>query len=418
MRAVFVAKMLADCILASWMRTRLAMRRSAFGLRESRQRLWAKLQPSLERTPALAALTGQPLSQFPITDIAEMRGNYAAWNSLGLDHVSLCALADAAEAGREGQGELAAGWSTGSGGGARGLFLTNRAERADYIGQSLARMLPPRALLQRQRIALHLRAGNSLYSDAGRGRFAFRHFPLADSPCSAMKELAEFAPTILIAPPHRLIAFAKRGLTLPSLRHLFCGSEPISAAERQFIADHFQIPPRAIYQATEGFLGAECEQGRLHLNDYALALELEPVAGTIGFRPVITDLRRTSQPVVRLRGDDYIEVDARPCPCGYAGRVIHPVQGRVQDIWRWEEKCITPPQIVAAVEAVLGGIQRWQAIGHRGGARLRVAPGCPGSIAENAAHALSQVAEIPVALSRDLPPWRGPKRCKVVWNDA
>ena len=286
--------MQAERIISSWFRTRRAMRRSASGLRKSRERLWEALQPALRRTPALAAYAGKPLSQFPATEIKDMRSDYGAWNSLGLDHDALCALADAAEAGEAAPGELSAGWSTGSGGGPRGLFLTDRAERADYIGQSLARLLPARALLGRQRIALHLRAGNPLYSDAGRGRWSFRYFPLAASPAETMSVLAARAPTILIAPPHRLIAFAEAGLRLTSLRHLFCGSEPISAAERSFVVERMGLLPRAIYQATEGFLGAECSEGRLHLNDHSLSIELEPVPGTIGFRPIISDLRRKS----------------------------------------------------------------------------------------------------------------------------
>lgn len=410
--------MQAERIISSWFRTRRAMRRSASGLRKNRERLWEALQPALRRTPALAAYAGKPLSQFPVTEIKDMRSDYGAWNSLGLDHDALSVLADAEEAGEAAPGELSAGWSTGSGGGPRGLFLTDRAERADYIGQSLARLLPARALLRRQRIALNLRAGNALYSDAGRGRWSFGYFSLAASPVETMSALAAWVPNILIAPPHRLIAFAEAGLRLTSLRHLFCGSEPISAAERSFIGERIGLFPRSIYQATEGFLGAECSEGHLHLNDHALTIELEPVPCTIGFRPIITDLRRKSQPIVRLRGDDYIELDERQCLCGYAGRTIRSVEGRVQDLWYVQAHCITPPQVVAAVEGVLGGGRRWQALGYPGGARLRVAPDCPPSIAENAGQALSKVAEMSVAVNYDLPVWSEAKRRKVVWSDG
>ena len=391
------------------------MRRSARGLASLRARQWAALQPVLARTPALAAHAGMPLAEFPITDTADLRQNHGAWNSVGLGHAELCALADAAEAGQDG-GDYAAGWSTGSAGGARGLFLTDRSERADYIGQSLARLLPARALLDRQRIALHLRAGNALYSDAG-GRFAFCHLPLSRSPADAASALRAFAPTILIAPPHRLIAFAQQGLSLPSLRHLFYGSEPMSAAERAWVAERMQRTPRAIYQATEGFLGAECRAGRLHLNDHALAIELEAVPGTPGFRPIVTDLRRISQPIVRLRGDDYLELDPQECQCGYAGRVIRPIAGRVQDIWRFGARCVTPPEVVAAVEDVLGGAERWQAVADKVGIVLNVGPDCPRDRADRAAQALARPAGMEGAVRRDLPDWSGAKRRKVVWHD-
>jgi putative adenylate-forming enzyme len=409
--------MQTERIVASWLRTRLAMRQTAPELARRREQLWQRLQPVLARTPALAAHAGQPLLQVPITDSADTRDNYGAWNSVGKSHAELRALADAAETGRS-TGILSAGWSSGSSGGTRGLFVSSPAERADYIGQSLARLLPAAALLRRQRIALHLRSGNALYSDVQRGRIEFRHFAL-DPPAEATAaQLRDFAPTILIAPPHRLIAFAVAGLTLPSLCHLFYGSEPMSDAERAVVAEHLSLLPRAIYQATEGFLGADCAEGRLHLNDHSLAIELEPVPGTSGFRPIITDLRRTSQPIVRLRSDDYLEIDSRACPCGYAGRVIAPLAGRVGDLWRFDDRCIAPTDVVAAVEGAIGATCRWQAVARPDAVVLRVAADAPPGRGAGAAAALTELTGRPVTLCADLPPWTGPKRRKVVWDDG
>ena len=386
-------------------------------LKTRRKRLWWRLQPALKRTPAIQAHQGLNLAEYPITDPSDLRANYGAWNSLGKTDSELRALADAAETGAD-ISDLSAGWSTGTGGGKRGLFLTNAAERDDYLGQSLARLLPTGALLKNQRLALHLRASNALYSDVKNGRFAFAHFPLESASAETASAFAAFQPTILIAPPHRLLDFAKAGLRLPSLRHLFCGSEPISPAESAYLTEAFGLRPRAIYQATEGFLGAECSEGRLHLNDHAMEFELEPVDGTDGFRPVITDLRRTSQPVVRQRGDDFVELDKRPCPCGYAGRVIHAPQGRVGDIWRFADRIVTPPQVVSAVEGVLGGARRWQAIGTRDEVRLRLAPDVSEGLAKDAVDTLSVLAGTPTKLAQDLSYWPGPKRRKVMWSDG
>ena len=396
-------------------------------LAERRANLWRKLQPVIARTPALAHYAGRDLAEFPVIDIADLRADYGAWNSLGMSDEELRGLAAAAEQGTA-VGELSAGWSTGTGGGARGLFLASPAERADYIGQSLARLLPARALLKRQRLALHLRASNALYSDVGRGRFTFAHFPLEASIEQSVAELAQFEPTILIAPPHRLAAFAQAWAHFPSLQYLFCGSEPAGEAECHFFTKRLGVRPRQIYQATEGFLAAECANGRLHLNDHALAIELEPVPGTPGYRPIITDLRRTSQPIVRVRGDDYLELDACSCPCGFAGRVIHAPQGRVSDIWRFEGRAVTPPQVVAALEAELGGDKIWQAEAGPERVVLHLSPPCPDAnstpistpSATTAARALSQACDLPVPVEvvHDLSAWSGPKRRKVVWRDG
>ncbi|MEL6737632.1 MAG: hypothetical protein AAFO28_01780 [Pseudomonadota bacterium] len=400
------------------------MRMTPRALARHRERQWQRLQPIIARTPALAGHEGKPLAEFPIVSTADLRADYGAWNSCAKSDAELRNLADSAEAGTPLKGDLSAGWSTGSGGGQRGLFLANEAERADYIGQSLARLLPARALLKRQRLALHLRASNALYSDVSSGRFAFTHIPLEVSPDETIRQLHAFAPTILIAPPNRLLALARSGHSLPSLDHLFCGSEPISESERETIEQGLGLGrglrPRSIYQATEGFIAAECQHGRLHLNEHAIEVELERVSGTAGYRPIFTDLRRKSQPIVRLRGDDFIELadDQSPCPCGYGGRVIKPPQGRVTDLWRFEEGVVTPSQVVEAVEAQHASSGEWQAIARRAEVILRIASGFGEAQAREAASRLQHLTHLPIQIASDLTAWTEHKRRKVVWADG
>ncbi|MEO0642568.1 MAG: hypothetical protein AAFY47_04015 [Pseudomonadota bacterium] len=389
-------------------------------LAHHRERQWQRLQPFIVRTPALAMHQGKPLPQFPIINASELRADYGAWNSCGKSDAELRCLADGAEAGVSLEGELSAGWSTGSGGGQRGLYLANVAERADYIGQSLARLLPARALLKRQRLALHLRASNALYSDVSTKRFAFTHIPLEDSQTETIRKLEDFAPTILIAPPHRLLALARSGLSLPSMNYLFCGSEPISECEREPIDNGLGLRPRSIYQATEGFIAAECQYGRLHLNEHSMEMELEPVLGTNGYRPIFTDLRRKSQPIVRLRGDDFIELaaDQSPCRCGYGGRVIEPPQGRVTDLWRFDECVVTPSQVVEAVEAQHPHSGEWQAVARASEVILRIASDFGEARACGTASRLQRLTQRPTRIVPDLTAWAGPKRRKVVWADG
>lgn len=408
--------MRADLIAGSWLRTKRQMRASPAQLARSRANQWQELQLALARTPALASCSGKPITDIPVLEPREIREDYGAWNSLGLDHETLAVLADRAEQGHP-TGRISAGWSTGSGGGARGLFLASAAERADYIGQSLARLLPARALLQRQRLALNLRAGNALYSDVGSNRFAFEHFPLAAPLEETMAGLARFDPTILIAPPHRLLDFARSGLRLPSLQHLFWGSEPMSECERDCIERAFALRPQAIYQATEGFLAAECRHGKLHLNEHAIEFEFEPVPDTEGFRLIVSDLRRLSQPIIRLRLDDYVELEDGTCPCGYVGRIIRPPQGRVQDLWRFADRTVTPPQVIEAVEAVLGCDHDWQAVADNRSVTLHTRSDAPSHLAEKAVDRLQSLARVNTAHRPDFGGHDGPKRRKVVWRD-
>lgn len=406
--------------LQSWWRTRRAMAMDTAALARHRAAQWEALQPALRNTPALARWAGVPLTQFPVAEPAEVRADYGRWNSIGIGDTALRAMADAAERGRAGDG-LAVGWSTGTSGAGRGLFMADAAERADYLGQSLARMLPLRALFARQRLALHLRADSALYSDVRRRRFTFAHFPLDRPIGQAVADMAVFDPTIIIATPLRLLELADHLPASPGLRHLFYGADGMSLAERAHVAARLGLMPLPIYQATEGFIAAPCRHGRLHLNEHALEVELEPVSGTAACRPIITDLRRRSQPVVRLRMDDLVERDdSGPCPCGYAGRLILPPEGRHADIWRLGGRCITPAQVAAAMDDKLRGATRWQAIANPQGVVLRLDAACSPALAHAAAGHLRDRLDLPVDVRAvvDLGPWPGPKRRRVVWDNG
>ena len=102
----------ASHIAAAWLRTRRALRLSPRQLAARRSAQWQKLQPALARTPALADVAWGAWEDVPITEVTALRGDYAAWNSVGLNASTLDAMADAAEQGRD-VGLLSAGWSTG-----------------------------------------------------------------------------------------------------------------------------------------------------------------------------------------------------------------------------------------------------------------------------------------------------------------
>jgi putative adenylate-forming enzyme len=405
--------MSASAIAASWLSTRLAMTRSAAGLARRRARLWAKLRPTLRRTPALAPFAEGPLAEVPITDVSDLRADYGRWNSLGCSHAQVHAAALDAENGGTGEVRpgVVAGYSTGSGG-VRGVFLAGAAERADYIGQILARVLPLGALLAPMRVALMLRANSALYSDSAGRRRAFLHLPLHVTLEEATACLAVFSPTVLIAPASRLVWMAGEvlagRLALPALNRLFYGAEPMGEAERAWVGQALGVRPDPIYQATEGFLAAACSRGALHLNEHSLEIELEPVHGTPGFRPVVTDLRRTSQPVVRLRTDDYLELDPAGCGCGYAGRVIRPVMGRVGDLWRFPGRVVTPNQLSEAMDDLLSPPAQWQAIATPDQVELRLDP--PVDLAEPLRQRLA--LPVPVVLG-GAPETPAPKRVRM-----
>lgn len=411
-------------VLSAYAETRMAhaFLRSRADIERHQQDLWRKLSGTLAATPALAQLAGKPLSAFPVIDPAEMRAALGAWNSLGLSAEEINAGATAAENGESGEvrAGVFAGFSTGSSG-KRGAFLSSSAERARYMGQSLAKLLPG-SLLRRRRIGLCLRANNALYRDVSRaGPFTFQYFSLAGDPVERAREIEMFAPDIFIAPSHVLADLAQRAeagaFAAPRFERLYYGAEPMGATERDWITQALGVRPDPIYQATEGFLGAACAHGTLHLNEDSICFEFERVGVSDRYRPVITDLRRTSQPMVRVRLDDLVQL-APPCACGSPLRAIEPIEGRVGDVWRWGDAVVFPREVESAISAELSPGVDWRV--HATPASVTLF--CSSGRAEAAKTALSDLlrtsgASPPINLA-PFATESAPKRRRVQWADG
>ena len=407
-------------ILKAWGMTQIdAVRlRSRADVLKRQTRLWRRFQPVVARTPALATLAGQPLGAFPISTPAQVRADFARWNTVGLDEAIAVAAARAAEAGLNGDlpNGLTAGFSTGTSG-TRGLFLASPAERGAYVGHALARLLPVDAPLRRWRIALCLRADSDLYRDVGgTGRVAFDFIGLDVAPEDRLARLDAFRPHVLIAPSHVLADLARRCVAPPDwpLRRLFYGAEPMGEGEQGWIGDRLGVRPDPIYQATEGFIGAACRLGTLHLNEDVLIVEREPVAGTNRFRPIITDLRRASQPVVRMRLDDLLEL-APPCACGSPLQAVRGVEGRFGDLWRWGEVVVPPRAVEDALLAAVGPEREWRAMASPDRVVVEVEAGVADRAAMAIAGLLAGVKDGPNIVTAEPPVEEGPKRRRVRW---
>lgn len=411
-------------VLQAFVQTRMLKRslRTRADVARHQARLWRRLAPVLADTPALSAHAGKAMEAIPVIDAHEMRARPDAWNSLSLSALEIAASADAAERGEAGEvrSGIYAGYSTGSFG-KRGMFLSSRSERARYLGQSLAKLLPDPAW-SRRRIALCLRADNALYRDvASAGPFEFRFFSLTMPADDRAAAIGAFAPDIFVAPSHVLAELAARTTAgkfkPPGFRRLYYGAEPMGASERDWIEDALGVRPDPIYQATEGFLAAACSHGTLHLNEDSIAFGFEPIGSSHRVRAIITDLRRTSQPVVRVRLDDILQLREAACPCGSAMQAIEPVEGRVVDTWRWNETSIFPRDVETAVSAALAPSDHWRAIGSPAGVRLACdVPGAHAAAAMLSKMLADAGAPWPVTVV-PFTPQDAPKRRRVQWID-
>lgn len=400
---------------ARWSSSRL---RARADVQRRQARLWREMAPVVAGTPAVSALAGRPLAAFPVVRPERLREDFRNWNTLGLDRPATEAAAAAGEGGGSGEVRpgVVAGFSSGSSG-RPGLFVTSAAERAGWIGHILARLLPADALLRPTRIALCLRADNRLYGDVGKaGPFRFLFVGLDVAASERFERLRAFAPDVLIAPPQVLSDLARRTDAPWPLRRLFYGAEPMGEAERGWIAAKLGARPDPIYQATEGFLGAACRFGTLHLNEDVLIVEREPVPGTRRFLPVVTDLRRTTQPMIRVRLPDLLEPLEEPCPCGSPLSAVHPVEGRLEDLWRWPDAVIPPREVERALGDALGPDVDWRTTASPDGVRVEADPDHGGSARAAVTALLAEHGlDLPVT-DGGRPRCDGVKRRRVRWS--
>lgn len=283
----------------------------------------------------LIPVRGSRLADLPFMDKSVMMGRFDEINTVGARRDEALALAIANERSRDFDVDLgtnSVGLSSGTSG-HRGLFVVSSVERDAWVGTVLARTLP-RGHLLGHRIALFLRADNTLYESVGSKAVSFSYFDVHADMAANIARLQEYRPTILVAPPSvlRLIARAADDGRLDALPEKVYGvAEVLEIADSQRIRSSLgQRMLHQLYQCTEGFLAHTCEHGVLHLNEDNIIVEREPL-GDGRFTPVITDLRRRAQPIVRYRLGDVLRERTEACPCGSALAAIERIEGREGD---------------------------------------------------------------------------------------
>lgn len=288
---------------------------------------------------------------WPIIDKDLLMQEFGAMNSHGLSADQAWKLADASlntTNSSASWGDLTLGTSTGTSG-QRGLFLVSSSERTLWLGSILARCLPDFPF-KKHRVALLLATGNDLYKTASAsGRLQFSFFDLKQGLKCHSKALQDFKPDVLIGPPKAVRAFADAKLQL-KLKHVFTGGEVLDPLDAKPIAAWFGVEPRSIYQATEGFLGVACASGHIHLNEDDMIFEEEQVPGYPDhFVPIITDLRRRAQAMIRYRLNDVLVKLPTPCPCGSPLKALVRVEGRCDDVLEFGDVKIMPDALRAVI---------------------------------------------------------------------
>ncbi|MBC8103145.1 MAG: adenylate cyclase [Cytophagales bacterium] len=306
------------------------------------------------RSPYYAAhFAGYDLADWrslPITDKRGMMADFTAFNTQGVPGDLAMRTALHAEQNRDFRPQvpgtdLTVGLSSGTSG-HRGLFLVGPRERAAWAGALLARVLPGPLLRKGGwRVALFHRSGSNLYQSLASRVLSFCFFDLMTPLAEAVAALNESSPHLLVGPPTLLSLLAEERR---AGRLRICPEKIISVAEvlepqdAERIAAAFDVPiVHQIYQCTEGLIGVTCESGALHLQEDIVAIQAEPLepgaaeGGGMRATPVVTDLWRRVQPILRYRLNDVLTLAAEtalPCVCGSRFRRILQIEGRCDDV--------------------------------------------------------------------------------------
>lgn len=229
-------------------------------------------------------------------------------------------------------GDITVGLSSGTSG-SRGLFLASDKERARWVASVLDRVIG--FSLKKRRVAFFLRANSNLYSAVQSAILQFHFFDLFNPIDDNIRQLNIVQPHILVAQPSMLteIAHAIEAKKIQiSPNKIISVAEVLAPEDKNYLQGVFKQTIHQAYQCTEGFLAYTCQKGTLHFNEDFLNIEQKFLdEEKLRFHPVITDLLRTTQPVIRYELYDIITAK-KSCPCGSKWLAIEQIEGRSDDM--------------------------------------------------------------------------------------
>lgn len=348
-------------------RTRKALRRY------QKQRVLRQLAYFKQHSPYFKGLSVHSFEDFrklPLMNKAFMMEHFNALNSVGIDRDEALSLAIDGEKQREFSkklGGISVGLSSGTSG-ARGLFLVSDRERALWAGTVLAKFLPKGKLFG-HRIAFFLRADNNLYETIDSKLIRFRYFDLLKDMGENLSELADYRPTLLVAPPSVLLGIARameRGELRINPEKVISVAEVLRAEDAAYLKAQFGLSViHQAYQCTEGFLGYVCECGNFHLNEELVLIEREYLDAH-RFVPIVTDFTRQSQPIVRYRLNDILVEKRGHCPCGNPATLIRYIEGREDDVFYFagirQKEVAVFPDFISRCVIYAEGVQNYKVL--------------------------------------------------------
>lgn len=288
------------------------------------------------------------LKEWPIMNKMSMMEHFDLLNTQGILKSEAFRIATTAETSRDFKetlkNDITVGLSSGTSGN-KGVFLATKEERAQWVAEVLHKVLPLR-LFKKQKIAFFLRSNSTLYESIRSSVFEFHYFDLKKDFEKLFRELILLKPSILIAPPSVLFAlselFETRREKIP-FKKIISVAEVLEPDIRIKLENTFKQTIHQVYQATEGFLGSTCSEGVLHLHEDLIYFEFKFLEGsTTAFYPVISDFCRKTQPIIRYELNDILHLRKLNCKCGSLFTALDHIEGRSDDILRFNGVLVFP----------------------------------------------------------------------------
>jgi putative adenylate-forming enzyme len=301
------------------------------------ERRFQRLRPHLDRSPFYKPFLrpGSRINDFPVINKKIFMEQFDRINTRGVRLDEALETAMKAEESRDFSPTLrglTVGLSTGTSG-SRAVFLASGEDRARWVAAILDRVTG--LSLRKRKVAFFLRANSRLYASVQSRLLSFHFFDLMAPLEENIRDLHLLQPALLVAQPSMLVEIARymeAGKIALAPDKVISVAEVLSPEDSRFLAGVFKQPIHQVYQCTEGFLAHTCRFATLHFNEDFIRVEKKRIeAGSHRFHPVITDLLRTAQPVIRYELDDII-VEKKDCPCGSRMTGIEFIEGRADDI--------------------------------------------------------------------------------------
>lgn len=278
------------------------------------------------------------IENFPVINKEIFVDNFNTINTEQLDRDECLNLAYQSEKTRNFNLKIknfSVGLSSGTSGN-RGMFVTSDYEQALWAGYIIGKLLP--FSFKKRKVAFLLRSNNNLYESSQGKLISFKFFDLFKSVEEIVYELDNFSPDILIAPAKILRIIADSTTNIKPWK-IISVAEVLEQDDKTYIENFFSREVDQVYQCTEGFLATTCSKGNLHLNEDIVLIEKDWIDKASGrFSPIITDLQRSTQPVVRYRLDDVLIENKTACACGSSFLRIDAIEGRHDDILWYPRK--------------------------------------------------------------------------------